>query len=1199
VVLGADSVVVGTPFEVFTVRVQSGRARAVGEQLELARWAAAQFRVGIGMGDPALVRAAQELVRLLDGGARGFASQPAAFSRLDDSFGGIAARLEEELFAGRLVVDREQLTPLSDRPELFDVELPPLPPAQRESGTRSFEVRFVDEVGKAISGIDAEFTADGAQTRSTNAAGIALLEGVNAGGASVALLDPVALAKVLDPRWDSFRRGTPPKESNTTEVVFRGAELGPFALKAELTNTVVIKPPLGKLFAELWDKTGRVRHANQTYQISGPQALEGTSDADGRLRHDGVFPGDYRLSLALEFFEENDPDRAVDIVESQLVVLDPTAGKPEVRMLGAVPRSVLARLHMFFNTNKAFLLPTALPSVRKLRRLYEDNTPCKLLVVGHADTSAGPAYNDKLSLERAQATIAYLKDDVEAWFKLYSHDDAKKRWGKVEDLLMIRSMPGFVEKFRSEEPVRWFQRTRRLKVDGAAGSDTRHALIEEYMSLDGASLADFAGEIEAVAHGCGENFPLDDSGEELDQAPEDNKRDPIDRRVELFFFDAEFGITPPPPGPNSQPDSPEYPLWRKRVVQTVDLRDGDLTGPKVTFVEIADAHFRTDSAVVMPEGENPDATGDHQSFSAVGLIGSALAFNDAHGGRSLLVAGHTDTVAGDSLNDELSRQRAQLTLALLEGDRDSYKTLADKRHKPADINQILSWVSQAFTDLDFNCDPGKITDSVDPSKVRAFQSDYNANKAALGSSAADLTVDGTVGALTWGAFFDCFELALQQELGETESGVATSRSGLKFVDNERKSLGFGERFPIEELGVDSFVSQTNRRVEIIFFEPGEEPNLADAEADPETSELYLPGFFQRVPVPRAALPVTTGNLATRLSSRFSRARSFPKPSIFPGLLDIASKLAADPSLTLVLVGHADASGTDDANQKISLARAEAVRALLLGDRKFFLARFKDHERLTHWEWEEVQWMLYTARFGGSRCYVGAADGFPGLRTVDALGAFQLSTDDLSVSYSLDDLTLGRLVDAYLAGMDPTTRPSAAQISVVGGGSWHPPIPMGPTDTTIIAHDSPDLRRVEAFLFKSKPKPPVTSFPKQRAAPVVYRRWCSQVQTAFTIPRPPLAIEVFDGERLPLGNASVQIALIVPDGQDTPMASITTSASGNVDLALPEGVYAAQVQLGGGIAFAASFAIDDDESCGVALSFDARRDGLSSDTTGPT
>jgi len=74
-------------------------------------------------------------------------------------------------------------------------------------------------------------------------------------------------------------------------------------------------------------------------------------------------------------------------------------------------------------------------------------------------------------------------------------------------------------------------------------------------------------------------------------------------------------------------------------------------------------------------------------------------------------------------------------------------------------------------------------------------------------------------------------------------------------------LGYGERFPIEELGVDNFRSQTNRRVEILFFNTGEEPDLAHDENDPDTSEVYLPGHFARQAVPpRKTARVTSINM---------------------------------------------------------------------------------------------------------------------------------------------------------------------------------------------------------------------------------------------------------------------------------------------------------------------------------------------------
>jgi hypothetical protein len=133
--------------------------------------------------------------------------------------------------------------------------------------------------------------------------------------------------------------------------------------------------------------------------------------------------------------------------------------------------------------------------------------------------------------------------------------------------------------------------------------------------------------------------------------------------------------------------------------------------------------------------------------------------------------------------------------------------------------------------------------------VRRFQEAYNVNKSALGALALDLKPDGTVGPLTWGAFFDCYEFALQRELGEDADGLQALRDKLVFADDQRRALGFSEHFPIEELGVDNFKSQSNRRVEVLFFDFGEEPDLEHAENDPETTELYLPGVYVRLPLP--------------------------------------------------------------------------------------------------------------------------------------------------------------------------------------------------------------------------------------------------------------------------------------------------------------------------------------------------------------
>jgi outer membrane protein OmpA-like peptidoglycan-associated protein len=1180
VTVGMAAVVVRTRLEDFTVQVRRGGSRSDGEQLELARWAAKQFRLGMAMGEPAITRAARELVRLLDGDRFGLnrssgsedgfgPSRRDVSSTFGTALGGIAARLEEELLAGRLVVERRRVVSLTEERDLIEPELPPLPPPPRDPTTRTFEVRFVDEVGKAISGVDAEFTADGPQTRTTNAAGVALLDSVQSSSAKVAILDAEALSKVLDPRWENFRPGQPPKESNTTEVVFRGGELGPFALKAELPNTVVVKPPLGKLFVELWDKTGRSRHANRTYQITGPQAFEGKTDEDGILLHENVFPGDYQLSLALEFFEEDAPDRQLDLVDASLVVLESSAGAPQVRQIGVVPRSVLARLHASFNTNRTFLLPNALPSVRTLRKLYLDNAPCKLLVVGHADTKGGAAYNDKLSLERARAVIAYLKDDVEAWFAFYSDSDLKKRWGKVEDHLMLIALPDFRSKPPDEDEVEFFQRTRGLKVDGDAGKDTRRALIREYMALDGTSLGDFVGDIEAVAHGCGENFPLDDRGENLDAEPADEKRDHVDRRVEFYFFDNEFGITPAPPGENSKPGSIEYPRWRDRAVEIHDL-EVDAAGAKLQLIEFEDVLFDTNSAVPLPQRVLPDGKLDPKGPSAVHDVAAALRFAFAHPEKLLLVAGHTDTTADASINDPLSDKRALTVLAMLTGDAETFKTTADAQNVPADKVRVLEWADAAFA---LSCSPKRFGGNMDKA-IRAFQTSYNASDRGDNPDAPAIGVDGDFGPETWGAVFELLEGELAEILRGDREVLSEYRKPLRFVDDEKRSMGFGERYPVDELGRDNIRSAANRRVEVLFFDPKDKPDL---EAPLDLSPIYLPGDFVHEPQPidpakLEVLPIK----AVRLATRFSDARTFPKPSALPALAQMA-KLATEGSARLVIVGHTDHSQKDSENEALALGRAEAVSALLRHDRAFFLQRFDTADPMTTWRWEEVQWMLSALKAGGERCYVGVIDDYPGDLTRRAIGRFQLFSEALEVDYDCNADTLSAMIDAYFALLGTPPVP-VDRISTVAGGSWNPRRRFQPD--AALEDDGSELsnenRRVDVFAF-DEPVVPATEtvVPTTRQESPTYVRWCRRVQTELTNDPVSFPIRLFDSGLVPIGPTSIRLSRLNEDGSSASPQTVQASEFGSAEFTGPAGSYSLSFSVQGrSYEFAVSVQPDD-------------------------
>jgi hypothetical protein len=251
----------------------------------------------------------------------------------------------------------------------------------------------------------------------------------------------------------------------------------------------------------------------------------------------------------------------------------------------------------FFDTSKSFVLPNGIEGVRGLVKVQAKHPNTQLLVVGHTDTAGRPAYNDPLSRERAAAMAAYLTGAVEDWYTWYGHDVAsEKRWGNREDLAMIDALPDADGRQGGENPVHWFQRTRGLKVDDIAGQETRHALIKEYMALEGTSLPDG---VHVTTHGCGENFPAEDTG--------DGVIDQENRRVEIFLFDAKLGIQPKPPGKNSAPASTAYPEWGKRAGAPIDFfTEADAVALAIEWPEDVVSELPDDVAVVLTgEGLDP------------------------------------------------------------------------------------------------------------------------------------------------------------------------------------------------------------------------------------------------------------------------------------------------------------------------------------------------------------------------------------------------------------------------------------------------------------------------------------------------------------------------------------------------------------------------------------------------------------------
>lgn len=304
---------------------------------------------------------------------------------------------------------------------------------------------------------------------------------------------------------------------------------------------------------------------------------------------------------------------------------------PEVSVRGRRPhvismqqRLVLARLlGMLFDTDKTFLLPTALGTIRSVKQLYDENHGAQVLAVGHTDSEGDPTYNLALSSERATILLAYLADDVATWLERYTAvQPAGQLWGATEDAAMIAAMPDAASRDPSEPPVLWYQRTRGLDADGVAGPNTRERLVAEYMAADDTSLP--AGAI-TQAHGCGEGFPA--------VATNDGTDAQENRRVELFLFEDE--VLPPAPGPTSAPEDPEYPEWQRRARETHDYIPGDhvLAPLVVAWSQAIIALLPADTTLTLVgEGITEQTLTLADGVAEAGVVG--FAFQDVSGAQA-------------------------------------------------------------------------------------------------------------------------------------------------------------------------------------------------------------------------------------------------------------------------------------------------------------------------------------------------------------------------------------------------------------------------------------------------------------------------------------------------------------------------------------------------------------------------------------
>ena len=326
----------------------------------------------------------------------------------------------------------------------------------------------------------------------------------------------------------------------------------------------------------------------------------------------------------------------------------------------------------------------------------------------------------------------------------------------------------------------------------------------------------------------------------------------------------------------------------------------------VTVIEMEDINFHFDSAVLLPDyaTEEPQS-GNKDQDRITGLAVIFACYKQAQKKefqQKILVAGHTDKKGGEYYNLTLSQKRSENVYYMFLGRRTDWVNSSNDKNQIEDIQQILKWISFNFQ---YDCDPGKITNEMNPETENAllnFQKRYNIDFVTLNIHQnrfnhvfTKIDEDGKMGKQTWGAFFDMYTLELLIVLGINEDGLKDLRDQLKFVEkghaNPAPTVGCGENFPASGATTEE-KNAVDRRVEILFFDDGEEPRLQchprRFQCIKSKCDLYPKDvFYKHAPVEVEPLPLPSG-VAVRVHLKFMyntpEKTERPLPKGFPYIL---------------------------------------------------------------------------------------------------------------------------------------------------------------------------------------------------------------------------------------------------------------------------------------------------------------------------
>jgi hypothetical protein len=311
----------------------------------------------------------------------------------------------------------------------------------------------------------------------------------------------------------------------------------------------------------------------------------------------------------------------------------------------------------------------------------------------------------------------------------------------------------------------------------------------------------------------------------------------------------------------------------------------------IDVIEAEDTLFRFKSAVFLPDGlveedekDKGQATSSQLKVEGLAVLSGIFQYLNLCSMRGeekrLLITGHTDTVGSDNYNAKLSLLRAEVILSLMEGGLDARKKFVEhvsKNNTPEDQQQILQWIAKRLSPFDnkdlngteddpkkWNHDPNPKWKDVDPGDVdgkigdltntairnfkTVFKKRFPPESGYPGVSYSPdlqdvqdaLGKDATFDKNVWAAIFEIYQAELQSKLLQNGLDIAELRATIKWVDETKKAVGCGETWPIDSRGTDNYRSQSNRRVEILFYDPYELKKYTPGKDIGDEEKNFLP-----------------------------------------------------------------------------------------------------------------------------------------------------------------------------------------------------------------------------------------------------------------------------------------------------------------------------------------------------------------------